>query len=98
MRTNKRGLSRYSVSSARSGTWIVNQIPGVALTKREGGWQPVVLGGHPQLSNDAALRSEQINHASKLLLHSGMIHRVFQTRQQGLDALCATLRKEQVSE
>lgn len=98
MRTNKRGLSRYSVSSARSGTWVVNQIPGIALTKREGGWQPVILGGHPQLSADAALRSEQINNASKLLLNSGMIHRVFQTRQQGLDALRTTLRKEQTDE
>ena len=87
MCTKDSGLSRYSTPSARSGTWIVNQIPGVALTKREHGWQPVVLGAHPGLDQDAAIRGEQINNASKLLLHSGMIHRVFDTRKQGLQAL-----------
>lgn len=93
MRKQNSGLSRYTAPSVRSGTWIVNQIPGVALTKRAGEWQPVVLGSHPQLAEDAARRSEQINQASKLLLGSGMIHRLFPTRQQALQALLASIEQ-----
>jgi len=86
-------LSRYSVGHARTGTWNVHQVPGLQLTKRPGGWQMVVSSCHPDLSDRAGRRGEQINQASKLLIHSGMLHRYFKTRQEGLQALSAAMEQ-----
>ena len=84
-------LSRYTLNSSRGGTWIVNQVPGLALTKRTGGWQMTITSRHPGLSDRAGQKSEEINQASKLLIQSGMINQYFQTRNQGLQALQSAL-------
>ena len=92
MAAEKPPLSRYTTDSSRVGTWIVNQVPGLALTKRSVGWQMTITSRHPGLSDRAGQKSEQINHASKLLIRSGMINQYFQTRGQGLKALQSALQ------
>jgi hypothetical protein len=92
MAEDKPPLSRYNLDESRVGTWIVNQVPGLVLTRRAHGWQMAITSRHPGLSPRAGQKGEEINHASKLLIRSGMIHQYFQTRDQGLQALQAALQ------
>lgn len=81
------GLSRYVAPGAKRGTWNVESLPGIQITRRAQGWQTIVSSRHPGLSSRAGEKGEQIYQASKLLLHTGMLHKYFSTRQEVLREL-----------